>query len=59
MKANVHHSSEVKLPMAKKKPSYLERRQKVEQMNKKAIIWVAAGAGTVVVVLSLLLALDI
>lgn len=45
--------------MAKKKPSYLERRQKVEQMNKKAIIWVAAGAGTVVVVLSLLLALDI
>jgi|GEM_PF-1603337 hypothetical protein len=45
--------------MAKKKQSYLERRQKVEQVNKKAIIWVAAGAAIVVIAISVLLALDL
>jgi len=40
--------------MAKRKPTYWERRRQ-EQMNKKAIIWTAVALGAIVVLMTVLL----
>ena len=45
--------------MAKKKESYLQRRQKEEQINTKGIIWASSIALGIVVIVSVLLILDI
>lgn len=45
--------------MAKRKPTYMQRRQQEEQINKKAMIWSAGIAGGVILIVSLLLILDI
>ena len=45
--------------MAKKKESYIQRRQKEEQINKKGILWSAGIAVGIIVIVSVLLILDI
>jgi uncharacterized membrane protein YvbJ len=45
--------------MAKRKESYIKRRQKEEQINKKGIIWAAGIAVGIIVIVSVLLILDI
>jgi len=44
--------------MAKKKLTYMQKRQQAEQVNKKAIIWIGAVAGAVIIALSIMLALN-
>lgn len=44
---------------AKKKPPVTSRQKQKEQVNKKALIWIGAAFGAIVVVMAVLLALDI
>ncbi|PRX71366.1 hypothetical protein B0G52_109164 [Cohnella sp. SGD-V74] len=43
----------------KKKPPVTSRPKEKEQVNKKALIWIGAAVGLVIVVMAVLLALDI
>jgi len=43
---------------AKKKPPVSRQKQK-EQVNKKALIWIGAAIGVIIVIMALLLALDV
>ncbi len=44
--------------MAKRKPTYFERRQQQEQVHTRAIVWIASIFAVVVIALSVLLILD-
>ncbi|GIQ68230.1 hypothetical protein [Xylanibacillus composti] len=44
--------------MAKRKPTYFERRQQQEQVNTKAIAWIASVFAVLVIALSVLIILD-
>jgi len=43
----------------KKKPPITSRPKEKEQINKKALIWIGAAVGVVIIVMAVLLALDI
>jgi len=43
----------------KKKPPVTSRPKEKEQVNKKALIWIGAGVGLIIVVMAVLLALDV
>ncbi|MFC4600003.1 hypothetical protein [Cohnella hongkongensis] len=43
----------------KKKPPVTSRPKEKEQINKKALIWIGAAVGLVIVVMAVLLALDV
>jgi len=43
---------------AKKKPPITSRQKQKEQVNKKALIWLAVAFGAIVLVMALLLALN-
>jgi len=44
---------------AKKKPPVTSRPKQKEQVNKKALIWIGAALGVIVVVMAVLIALDV
>jgi len=44
---------------AKKKPPVTSRPKEKEQVNKKALIWIGAALGVIIVVMAVLLALDV
>lgn len=44
--------------MAKKKLSYMQRRQKEEKINTKALVWIGVSLGIFIVAMSILLAFN-
>jgi hypothetical protein len=49
----------INMSTAKKRPPVTPRPKQKEQVNKKALIWIGAAIGAIIVVMATLLALDI